>query len=175
MAKKSITITLYKSELLYDIQDKTYLTGRSRQTGTNHEEVAHMQVNDDDENALQILRSIKNAVSTLKTKLSEFIDSSSVAADNDLGDGAESTYTISLSMPSNYNEATVETIADQAHDYVVNVSVADWFQITNKTDASDYVTKAEANIENLREALNKRVRPTRTAVNKGTETESTQS
>ena len=61
MAKKTITITEYMSELLYDIQNKTYLTGRSRQTGANHEEVANMQANDDDENANQIIRSIGNA------------------------------------------------------------------------------------------------------------------
>lgn len=47
MAKKTITLTLYVSELVYDIQNKTYLTGRSRRTGTNHEEVANMQANDD--------------------------------------------------------------------------------------------------------------------------------
>ena len=56
MAKKTIAITLYMSELIYDVQNKTYLTGRSRTNGTNHEEVANMQANDDDENANQILR-----------------------------------------------------------------------------------------------------------------------
>ena len=30
MAKKTIAITLYISELIYDVQNKTYLTGRSR-------------------------------------------------------------------------------------------------------------------------------------------------
>lgn len=36
MAKKVIAITLYMSELVYDVQNKTYLTGRSRKTGSNH-------------------------------------------------------------------------------------------------------------------------------------------
>ncbi len=65
MAKKTITITLYMSELIYDVQNKTYLTGRSRSTGKNHEEVAHMQANDDDENANQIARSIGNAFANM--------------------------------------------------------------------------------------------------------------
>lgn len=36
MARKSILMTLYISELVYYIQNKTCLTGLSRRTGTNH-------------------------------------------------------------------------------------------------------------------------------------------
>lgn len=162
MAKKSIRITLFKSELVADIQNKTFLTGRSRSTGSNHEEVAHMQANDDDEDSLQVLRSIKNAVSSLKTKLSEFISATATSDDNNLDNTMEAnTFIILLNMPSNYNEATVETLTAEAHQYVVNTAVADWFAITNKADAADYNTLAAANIENIREAINKRVRPER--------------
>ena len=48
MAKQNVSITLYVSEMLYDIQNKTYLTGRSRQNGQNHEEVANMMASDDE-------------------------------------------------------------------------------------------------------------------------------
>lgn len=48
--KKSINLELKMSELIYDIQNKTYLTGRSLSSGSNHSHVANMQANDDDEN-----------------------------------------------------------------------------------------------------------------------------
>ena len=83
MAKKKITITLYMSELVYDVQNKTYLTGRSRKSGNNDEEVANMQANDDDEDANQVIRSIQSAYGTLKTKLSEWIDSENSTATNE--------------------------------------------------------------------------------------------
>ena len=86
MAKKTITITLYMSELIYDVYDKTYLTGRSRLDGTNHEKVANMQANDDDENSNQIVRSIGNAFANLKTKLSEYIEETGTTSDNKLLD-----------------------------------------------------------------------------------------
>lgn len=162
MAKKTITITLYASELVYDVQNKTFLTGRSRATGANHEEVAHMQANDDEENNNQILRSLGNALGALKTKLSEFISATGTSANDALIDG-QTNISISLSMPSNYNNATVEAITAAAHQYLVNTAIADWFTITNKADASDYVSIAGANLEQIREALNKRVCPTRTA------------
>lgn len=163
MAKKVIAITLYMSELIYDVQNKTYLTGRSRQTGTNHEEVANMQANDDDENANQIMRSIGNAFANLKTKLSEYINESGTST-NDKQLSSTGNLTLSLNMPPNYNNASNDTISTALHQYLVNCAIGDWFTITNKNDASDYITLAAANLEQLREALNKRMRPTRTNV-----------
>ena len=163
MAKKIISITLYMSELIYDVQNKTYLTGRSRQTGTNHEEVANMQANDADENANQIMRSIGNAFANLKTKLSEYINESGTST-NDKQISSTGNLTLSLNMPPNYNNASNDTISTALHQYLVNCAIGDWFTITNKNDASDYITLAAANLEQLREALNKRMRPTRTNV-----------
>lgn len=161
MAKQTITITLYKSELIYDVQNKTYLTGRSRQTGGNHEEVANMQANNDDENANQILRSLGNAFATLKTKLSEYLEESGTTA-NDIQMDDTDNITIELKVPSNFNKATNDTVSAALHQYLVNTAIGDWFTITNKNDASDYITLAAANLEQIREAVNKRVRPTRT-------------
>ena len=163
MAKKVIAITLYMSELIYDVQNKTYLTGRSRQTGTNHEEVANMQANDDDENANQIMRSIGNAFANLKTKLSEYINENGTST-NDKQISSTGNLTLSLNMPPNYNNASNDTISTALHQYLVNCAIGDWFTITNKNDASDYITLAAANLEQLREAVNKRMRPTRTEV-----------
>lgn len=163
MAKKTITITEYMSELLYDIQNKTYLTGRSRQTGANHEEVANMQANDDDENANQIIRSIGNAFANLKTKLSEYLVEEGTTSNNALISG-EKNLTLTLQMPGNFNQATNDTISTSIHQYIVNSAIGDWFTITNKNDSSDYVTLAAANLDVIREAINKRVRPTRKGI-----------
>ena len=163
MAKKVIAITLYMSELIYDVQNKTYLTGRSRQTGTNHEEVANMQANEDDEKANQIMRSIGNAFANLKTKLSEYINESGTST-NDKQLSSTGNLTLSLNMPPNYNNASNDTISTALHQYLVNCAIGDWFTITNKNDANDYITLAAANLEQLREAVNKRMRPTRTNV-----------
>jgi hypothetical protein len=160
MARQTITITLYKSELIYDVQNKTYLTGRSRQTGGNHEEVANMQANDDDENANQILRSLGNAFATLKTKLSEYLEESGTSA-NDILMNADGNIVIALKVPSNFNPAANGTVSAALHQYIVNTAIGDWFTITNKNDAADYIALAGANLEQIREAVNKRVRPQR--------------
>lgn len=161
MARKNLTLTLYVSELIYDVENKTYLTGRSRVNGSNHEEVANMQANADDENRNQILRSFGNALGVLRTKMSEYIVANATTANDVLLD-ENSDIVITLTLPSNYNQATAESISAATHQYFVASATADWFTITNKADAADYVAVASASIEQLREAINKRVRPIRT-------------
>ena len=122
-----------------------------------------MQANEDEENENQILRSLGNAFANLKTKLSEYIEESGTTATNKLL-SKNGTIQLALVMPSNFNQATSETISAALHQYLVNTAIGDWFTITNKNDATDYVTLAAANLEELREAVNKRVRPKRTTV-----------
>lgn len=172
MARKTLTITLYISEILYEIMNKTHLTGRSRETGSNHEEVANMKANEDDENINQILRSIGNAFSGLKTKVSEYLEETGTTADN-IQIETDTNLTLALSMPSNYNDATRGTLSSAMHRYIVNSSIAEWFTITNKNDAADYVSLSAADIETIREAINKRTRPKRTAPTTGETTEAT--
>lgn len=163
---KTFTVKLYMSELIYDVQNKTYITGRSRYDGTNHETVANMQANEDDENENQILRSIGDAYSTLLGKIAEFvkIDSATPSADltktDELGD-AETDIQVVLKMPSNYNMVTSDAVTAAMHKYIVNMAIHEWFTLTNKNDSEIYLARANANIEQLREAINKRVRPDR--------------
>ena len=74
MARKSLTITLYMSELIYDFQNKAFLTGRSRRSADMDAEAAsNIQASDDDEDKNQALRSIQNAYSQLLVELSESV------------------------------------------------------------------------------------------------------
>ena len=82
---QTININLDIKEIVYDIQNKTFLTGKSRRGSyANHEQVANMQANDDEENANQVLRSISMAFSNLKTKLGEYLDLARTTATNEL-------------------------------------------------------------------------------------------
>lgn len=160
MEKKSIIITLHISELLYDVSNKTWLTGRSRDIGENFKEVAYMQATEDDEGKRQILRSFGNALSYIRSLLSEYIDVGCCSTGtNILMD--EDDVEIALNMPSNFNEAATSAIATAMHQYLANTAIGDWFLITNKADAAEYVTQAATNITEIKEAIYQRVRPTR--------------
>lgn len=155
-----LTITIDVKELIYDIQNKTYLTGRSRSDGSNHRQVALMQANDDDENLNQIMRSIGSAFARVQAELSEVLDDKSSNGNNELNlkDDAE---VISLTMPSNFNASATNAIASAIHQFIVAAVTSEWFMITNKSDTEDYGKLAEKSIELLRQSLCRRQRPSR--------------
>ena len=158
--KQPVNLKLKMSEIIYDVQNKTYLTGRSLENGDNHSHVANIQANDDDENAAQVLRSVTMASAVLRNRLSEFMPAGNSGATNDIMTEADDVvYT--LSMPSNFNTAVAQTMGEAAHQFIVATAVADWFAITAKGETSDYTAVAEASLKVLEEALCKRSRPRR--------------
>jgi len=99
---------------------------------------------------------------TLRLKLSEYL-SLNTTTSNDAIMNDSTNISIALSMPNNYNKNAVDAITTAVHQYFVNTAIADWFTITNKSDATDYIAQAADNLEALRKALNKRSRPAYTA------------
>ena len=155
-----ITVNIDILELVYDIQNKTYLTGRSRSDGKNYRQVALMQANNDDENYNQIMRSINNALAKVKAELSEVLTDEITKVDNALLTDT-SAIELTLEMPGNFNSAASGSIVSAIHQYIVAFVTAEWFMITNKADTEDYTRLATSNLDQLRESLCKRRRPTR--------------
>jgi hypothetical protein len=162
MARKNLTVTLYVSELIYDFQNKAYLTGRSRRAeGKDAEAASNMQASDDDEDKNQALRSIQTAYSQLLVELSEgVLNGSGTTANNELMN--ESTnITISLSLPSNYSLGLKDALTSSMHDYIINKALMDWFVLTNPEEVKTYSELASIALKNLHETFNRRERPNR--------------
>lgn len=158
----SITLKLNLSEIVYDIQNKTFLTGRSSTKNENPAHIANMQANDDEENEAQILRSVTSAFMILRNRLSEYLTVSEISATND-SVAKEDDLTLLLSMPSNYNRTVTRTLAEMAHQFIVAYAIADWFSITAKGETADYSANASEALKALEEALCKRSRPLRSS------------
>lgn len=163
--RTTVTVTQEVKELVFDVQNKAFLTGQAREAeGTNnYESASNMQASDDEENLYQIKRSLSNAFSTLKVTLSEYLTEEGTTSNNKIPEAIDSdgTLTISLSLPSNYNKAAADSLGNNIHSYLVDLTLGDWFAITNKKDAADYISHAEVSAENIKRALYNRKRPAR--------------
>lgn len=158
--KQTLNLQLKMSEIIYDIQNKTYLTGRSISNGTPTSHIANMQANDDDENAAQILRSITTAFAELHNRLAEYLDLEVTLSGND-SLSATDNISLTLSMPSNFNGSVSRTVGEAIHQFIVATAITDWFAITAKGETTDYTPVAEKSLVILEEALCKRSRPIR--------------
>lgn len=156
------TVSLSLREIIYDIQNKTYLTGKARADGANHRQVAQMQANDDDDNLSQILRSVHTAIGNLRQVLGDWLSGTSAMVTDNLPEDLEKDeVTLTLELPSNFNHTVLRSLVDSMHRYAVAYAVAEWFVITNREDAAQYTSIADASIALIRQAMSQRVRPAR--------------
>lgn len=164
-SKKTLTVTLEVKELMHDIMNKAYLTGQAREAdgSKGYEAASNMQASEDEENSYQLRRSLANAFSALKSLLGEYIDENRVSSNNLIQKSIDDDGQLSLAflLPSNYNNASADSLGNGIHAYLVDMSLAEWFTITNKADAQDYMNHATASLEIVKRALYKRSRPTR--------------
>lgn len=159
-AKKAVKATIKISWLLYDIMNETFLRGRTIQNKDNHKEVASMFASEDEENREKILRSIKKGFAEVQTELAEYLNENGTTTDNSHFDGTHD-LVLNLTMPSNFNEAATTGVGEAIHDYLKNVAIAEWYIVTNKADAAQYVELAQKSLESIRQAVSKRSRPIR--------------
>lgn len=163
--KKTLIVTQQVKELVYDIQNKAYLTGQARESeGTKgYEAASNMQANDDTENSYQIRRSLATSFSSLKSLLGEYLSEDKSTSDNLINTEIDSDGILELAfeLPSNYNQSSADALGNGIHAYLVDMALGDWFAITNKEDAQIYVSNSSISLENVKRALYKRSRPQR--------------
>lgn len=159
-AKKNVKATIKISWLLFDIMNETFLRGRTIQNKENHKAVASMFASEDEENREKILRSIKKGFAEVKTELAEYLNEDGTTTDNSHYDGTTD-LVLNLTMPSNFNEAATAGVGEAIHDYLKNTAIADWYLVTNKGDAADYMTLAQKSMLSIQQAVSKRSRPHR--------------
>lgn len=162
--KKNLAVTLQVKEIMFDVMNKAYLTGQAREaSGKGYEEASNMQASEDAENSYQLRRSLANAFSTLKSLLGEYLDENTTTTSNLVQKEIDNDGVLSLAfkLPSNYNNASADSLGNGIHSYLVDMTLSEWFTITNKEDAKDYIDHSAASLEIVKRALYKRSRPTR--------------
>ncbi len=164
-SKKTLTVTLEVKELMHDIMNKAYLTGQAREAdGTKgYEAASNMQASEDEDNSYQLRRSLANSFSALKSLLGEYLNEDRDTSNNRIQKIIDDDGQLELAflLPSNYNNASADSLGNGIHAYLVDMVLAEWFTITNKADAQDYLNHSTVSLETVKRALYKRSRPTR--------------
>ena len=162
--RKSITVSLQVKELMYDITNKAYLTGKAREAnGMDYKASSNMQASEDEENSYQLRRSLTTAFSGLKSILGEYLDENNTTTDNLLIKEVDNDGVLKLGfkMPSNFNSSSVDAMGKGIHAYLVDLTLSEWFAIANPKDAQYYAEHSVQSLAVVEKALYKRSRPER--------------
>lgn len=158
-----ITVKLFKSEIMHEVMNETYVHGNSAYTGDNNEKVYNMQASEEDAHVNKLLRSMQSSIEELKSNLSSFLKSGSdTSADNiqqSLG-GDDDTINIILEVTSRFNKAYTPTIANLAHRFVVNKMLFEWYNTVEAGTAKTFYELCATNIAQIKASFFK-MPPTR--------------
>ena len=156
----SIAITLLKAQLFYDIENITYTVGLNRNTGDNFEQVSNIQNNGEGGDRDMMLRSIETGFNEIKRNVNRFVSEEKLSSTNTFTSGADS-FVLTLAMPANFNQASVDSIKSAAHEYIVDHALIDWFTAVKPDEVKIYAEKKAAANLNLLSALYRKKAPTR--------------
>lgn len=162
--KKMITVTLEVRELKHDIMNRSHITGEVKEAeGKDYRTASHMQASEDEGPDYQMLRSISNASSHIKTELAEYLHEEGTTSDNRINKAVDESGRLQLTfmLPSNFDNSACDSLGGMLHEYIVNRTLSEWYLITDKEDAQDYAGMAVGALEQAKQALYKRLRPTR--------------
>lgn len=162
--KKMITVTLEVRELKHDIMNRSHITGEVKKAeGKDYRAASHMQASEDEGPDYQMLRSICNAFSHIKTELSEYLHEESTTSNNRINKAVDESGRLQLAfmLPSNFDNSACDSLGGMLHEYIVNRTLSEWYLITNKEDAQGYAGMAVGALEQAKQALYKRLRPAR--------------
>ena len=163
--KQIVTVHIDVATVLYDVRNKAYITGNSRMAAgaANYEAGSKMQASEDNEETDQLNRSFMTYFTGLKSKLGEYLDEQTSTTNNLVAEVIEDegVLTLAFRLPTNYNNASADSLGAGIHAYLVDLILADWFNITNPQDAGGYTEHAGVMLEDVKAALYKRSRPTR--------------
>lgn len=146
-----IIINLYKSEIIHEVMNDTYLHGKSR-TDLDKEKVYNIQAADEDSHTSKLLRSMQTGIEEVKSVLSSILKESSVTANNieqALG-GDNDTVTLTLNVSSRFNKAYTSALASASHKYIVNKMLFDWYSTVNPDSAKMYFDLTGTNLNQIK-------------------------
>ena len=150
-----IQVKLYKSEIMYDVQNDTHIISQAKAgQGATPEAAYGLQADGEESSASKLLRSMQTAIEFVKQRISHFLkETSNTEADNIGMTTDTDMITIELSVSDRFNKAFVPTITGLMHKFVVNTMLFDWFNASEPTLAEKYHAIADESIVGMQRSF----------------------
>lgn len=162
---KNIKITLHKEEMMSDIVSTAHITGRRLSAPGVEEKAADIQTPEDGPDKYIVARAMSTGLSNIRVKCARYLASGRLS-DNDSLEDIKGDYVLELNMPDRWNFAATAKLTSVMHNHVVDYCIYSIFEKTNPQEASNYMAKANTEIEEIKGILELRTAPVRRSANK---------
>ncbi|MDD3037142.1 hypothetical protein [Bacteroides sp.] len=152
-----IVLTIKKANVYDEVAKLTGYVGAKTIEDTGK---AYDRVFTTDDDRLMLERFWREAIGAITDEVKRFISTVSTSSNSQSIDISE-VWTVTLDMPSNFDNNLTVSINDSIFSYAVNSIASKWFAITNKEEEEKYNTMAVASGNETKSKLYYRKKPKR--------------
>lgn len=154
---KTVTLTFYRSELLYDIKNVAYVAGDVLSDEAQHTKHQLQDIGEDG-NVDWVTRQLDLAMAYIVETLYPYskTDVEDVTTGDDTFEEKQA-YVVNLLVPDDFSQTTVELLRNLIHNLLVYRVLMDWMTIVGNTDgAAAWAAKVQGLEEEISGALTRR-------------------
>ena len=162
---KNVTITLKKGEIMSDVVNIAHVTGRRLMTPETAEKASDIQTPEDGVDKYIVARAMAFALAEVRKKCARYLNSGRLTDNNGLED-ITGDFVLNLQMPDRWNHGVTSDLTQKMHAHAVHYCVYAIFEKTNPQEAANYLTKATAELNEVKSILELRTAPIRRSAEK---------
>ena len=156
---KTITLSVSRNEILYDVNNISFVTSDLMEQGEAKHQVADVGQKGNVDWATRIMNlSFREVVEALypfaKTAVEDGYTKDDTFTEN-------STYSVELNVVDDFSQTTADLIVELIHNFMVYRILYEWFIITSPDRAKEWETKYLETLRDIRNKLNNRTGVTR--------------
>lgn len=158
---KAVRILIGRDDLIYDIANMAFVEGDIMQTEDDHDRHQVIDIVEDG-NRDRVDRILNKAFCEIVEATYPYSkrEIEGAAACSNLHE-SPTRYLLSLTVPNDFSETTVDLIVHYIHEYMVCSALSDWMSITNPSAQEKWILKQQEAMSELRIAVNMRARRVR--------------
>lgn len=149
---QDVKITIKKDDVFEEVEKTSAYVGSKNIDSNGRSLYDSVFVTDTDRQMLE--RFWQDAQNSVSSALSRVIGHTDVDSNGN--------YTICLAMPDNFQIEQLPNLQSTAMNYVVNVIVAEWCNVSAKGEMENYTKQAETLLLQMKRIIYSRCRPIRT-------------
>lgn len=156
---KTVTLQFLRDELLYDVEQYTYVEGDVQRADAEHLKHGKHQTQDavQEGNVDMVTRHLDLALARCREALYPYVKTE-VADETTMNDVLTSTpmYEITMLVPEDFSVSTVQLLEQLIHNLLVYYALWGWLSITKPEGAGKWLEQAQDMEEELKGALARR-------------------
>lgn len=149
-----------RDQLLYDINNASYIEGSVMETGNHHNRHMVQDVGEDG-NVDRVTRILDLTVAQSREMLYPYTKHHIHRAELNDRFNEQMVYGIVLKLPSDFSQTTLNLLEQLIHELLVCKAVAEWMRLTNPARSQSWQEKANEAVSEIRTSLTSRMTRTR--------------